>query len=232
MGALAMALKWQMMMAAAKRTYTVNIYSDPGHGLVSVDGTVRRTGWFLSWSNVHNGVGTEAYPDATVAVAAIQGETQPWPLWHMIQRAIMTFAIPSDLPAAPLITKAEYKFYVDQVYDNLNCSPAFGLVESHPAAPNNLVPLDYQALDSTPISTVLDYGDVVAHQFNTLEVLPAYLSLIVPGSVLQIGLREMNYDVANIAPPWLPNCRSGLDFLTVDHADPDLWPYLELTIDP
>jgi hypothetical protein len=232
MGACVMALKWQMLMAAAKKFYTVKIYSDPGYGLTTVDGTLRRWKWFGTWQNIRDGAGVDAFPDSGVATAIIQAETLPWPLWHLLTRSIMTFAIPPDLPPAPYITKAVYKFYATQVYDQIGINPAWGLVESHPIANNNLVPADYQNLDSVPISTILNYAPGLGSQWHSLEVLPGYLSLIVPGQILKIGLREINYDAKNIVPYWAPWFMSGLDFLTVDYGDPEKWPYLEVTVDP
>lgn len=232
MGACVMALKWQMLMAAAKKFYTVKVYSDPGHGLNSVDGTVRRWGWFKSWDDIRNGPGVDAYPDGGVAVSGIHSETLPWPLWHMIQRSIMTFYLdPALIPPGAPITKAVYRFYVTQMYDQLGIDPTFGLVESHPIDPNNLVPADYQNLDITPVSTILSYESII-NEWRSLEILPEYLSLLVPGQILELGLREMKYDAANITPPWGPWLFSGVDFLTVDWGDPDLRPYLEVTIDP
>jgi hypothetical protein len=54
----------------------------------------------------------------------------------------------------------------------------------------------------------------------------------VSGQILQLGLREMKYDAANIEPHWDAWRISGFDFWTVDAADPDKRPYLEVTIDP
>lgn len=232
MGACVMALKWQMLMAAAKKFYTVKIYSDPGHGLNSVDGYMNRWGWFKTWNDIRNGAGVEAGPDSAVAGAGIHSETQPWPLWHSIVRHIMTFYLdPALIPPGAPITKAVYWFYVYQMYDELQIDPTFGLVESHPIDPNNLVPADYQNLDSTPISTILSYTHII-NEWRSLEILPEYLSLLVSGQILKLGLREMKYDAANITPPWLPWKVSGVDFWTVDCGDPDKYPYLEVTVDP
>lgn len=226
-------LKWQQLRAyAEKKTYTVKIYSDPGHGLNSVDGTVLRWGWFKTWNDIRNGPGVEAHPDGPQAVSNIHSETLPWPLWHMIQRTIMTFYLdPALIPPGAPITKAVYWFYVTQMYDELQIDPTFGLVESHPIDPNNLVPADYQNLDSTPISTILSYTHII-NEWRSLEILPEYLSLLVPGQILELGLREMKYDAANIEPHWGPWYISGVNFETVDCGDPDLRPYLEVTYDP
>jgi hypothetical protein len=227
-----MALKWQMLKPAAKRTYTVKIYSDPGHGLNSVDGGARRWGWFKTWNDIRNGPGVEASPDGGSATASIQAETLPWPLWHMIQRSIMTFYLdPALIPPGLPITRAVYWFYVIAMYDEIQIDPTFGLVESHPIDPNNLVPADYQNLDSTPISTILSYTHII-NEWRSLEILPEYLSLLVSGQVLKLGLREMKYDAANIEPAWLPWRISGVEFWTVDSGDPDKRPYLEVTVDP
>lgn len=232
MGACVMALKWQMLRAAAKKFYTVKVYSDPGHGLNSVDGTMQRWGWFLTWANIHDGAGVEAFPDDGMANAQIYSETLPWPRWHAMRRSIMTFYLdPAVIPPGAPITKAAYWFYVVRMYDELQVSPTFGLVESHPIAPNNLVPADYQNLANTPISTILSYESIIG-EWRSLEILPEYLSLLVPGQILKLGLREMKYDAANIEPHWDAWRISGVDFSTVDCGDPDKCPYLEVTVDP
>jgi len=231
-GVAAAMLKWQMLRAVPKVPYTVKIYSDPGHGLVTVDGGLRRYNWWMPWPDIHDGPGVDADTDGGIAIAGFLSSPEPWPRWHMLQRSIMTFAIPPDIPPFPLLTKAVYKFYATQVYDQLGVNPAWGLVESHPIAPNNLVPADYQNLDATPISTLLNYASGLGGQWHSLEILPEYLYLVQPGTILEIGLREINYDAKDIEPYWANYRMSGLDFCTVDWSDPDRWPYLEVTIDP
>lgn len=226
-------LKWQLLRARAKKTQVFKIYSDPGSGLVTVDGSVGRWYWWLPWANVHDGPGVVASPAGTVMSAGFLSSAWPSPiahLWQSLGRSIMTFDL-AVLPPGNPIMKAVYKFYVWQVYDQLGVNPAWGLVESHPIAPNNLVPADYQNLDSTIISTVLNYTDVVVGQFNSLEILPAYLSLLEPGTILKLGFREANYDIPNVEPAWGWYWASGIDIYTVD-APSDRWPYLEVTIDP
>jgi hypothetical protein len=226
-------LKWQILRAAAKGTQTVKIYSDPGSGLVTVDGVVVRSpGYNKRWADVHDGPGTGADTSGIVMLARI--ESSYWPFtgfWLQLHRSIMTFDLAVIPPGAP-ITKATFNFYPYQAYDYLNILPQWALVTSNPIAPNNLVPADYQNLGTVAISTVLDHADVHVNQFNILEILPAYLSLLVPGDILKIGIREMKYDAANVEPKWGWYLASGIDILTVDHADPAKRPYLEVTYDP
>jgi hypothetical protein len=213
----------------------IKIYPDKGIGLTSVNGSVARIEAFPggSWLDIHDGPGTDTYPSNDTMGAGFQ--TSNWPMhpyWLSLSRSIMTFYIdPAQIPLGAKINKVIYNFYTYQVYDQLNCQPQWALVTSNPTTPNNLVPADYQRLGNTAISTVLDYCQEQGWHF--LDFLPSYLSLIQPGQILSIGLREMKYDAANIEPPNSPPYyASGIDILTMNYQDYTLWPYLEVTYQP
>jgi hypothetical protein len=223
-------LKWQILRAYAKVPQPpLRIYSDPGSGLVTVDGVVRRNDYLMSWPNIHDGPGTSAYPGDTAMGAGFR--SSPWPgpnLWMILGRSIMTFDGGKIPPGAEII-KATYNFYIYQCYDFLNCLPRWALVTSNPVVPNNLVPFDYQNLGITPISTALDYAAGLGGTWKSLEILPAYLSLVQPGVIIKLGFRETKYDAPNLNPPYSNYQASGIDILTVDYVDPAKWPYLEVT---
>jgi hypothetical protein len=223
-------LKWQILRAYVKVPQPpLRIYSDPGSGLVTVDGAVGRNDSSMLWPDAHDGPGTIAAPSNPILNATISGSYY-WVYhhWRAIVRSIMTFN-KALIPPGADVTKATFNFYIYQCYDNLGCQPQWALVTSNPVAPNNLIPADYQHLGMVAISTVLDYAPGLNGTWQSMEVLPAYLSLVQPGGILQIGFREMKYDAANFEWPGQAGASSGLEITSVDFPTPGLWPYLEVT---
>jgi hypothetical protein len=177
------------------------------------------------WANIHNGPGVEALPDNITMGAGFA--TGVLGFWAILARSIMTFFIdPAKVPIGSTITKVTYNWWVIAKAGS-GLSAAWALVQSNPTNSNNLVPADYQLLQSTAISNVINYADVVFHAYNVLQVLNANLGLVIPGTILELGFREANYDMANIEPH--PNLDASVDIFTVEGTNP---PYLEVTFIP
>lgn len=220
-------LKWQQLRAYAYPFESpVKFYSDTTHGRRTVDGAVRRINWSFTWADIRNGAGVDADTDGPTMGADFTSSTAT-NLWHILGRPIMTFYIdPAKIPVGAEIVKATYNFYVYQVYDTLICNPGWCLVQANPASPNNLVAYDYQSLSNTPISDVLEIASVVGAAYNKLTMLDSYLSLIIPGTILRLGIREKHYDIDYATPPWIQYRSAGMDINTVDSPRQ---PYLEVS---
>jgi hypothetical protein len=234
MGAVAKAVKWQMLIAYAGGGYgppvTVQIYSDPGHVLTTVDGDVARAGTNLTWADVHDGAGTvRTYGDVSFYVW-ISADGLP-SRWAQITRMKATFNLAS-IPPTAIIQAVSYYFYVTNKYCGFPVTPSYALYTSRVPPWNDVVLADYQGFGNSALSNSLGYSQIVAGAFNHLDVTEANLPLFVPGQKVALAIREANFDAKNIPPTWTRYQSMYFSARCVDWITPAQRPYLQVTYQP
>jgi hypothetical protein len=221
-------LKYQHFRAYAKTgPYVVKVYSDPGSGLTTVDGWVRRTSVIGDWwPDLVSGAGVDCSTigdlNPTIHSSVFANR------WIILSRAIMTFDLVVVPPGAD-IQSAIFRGWIGGIADNLGLLPRLALVTSNPLSNNNLVAGDYPRVGAVPISTVLDFAFALQNSYQHLDILPAYLSLVEPGQILKLGIREQKWDASGISPAWLSYQITYFGFVSVDTAIAEHKPYLEIT---
>jgi hypothetical protein len=208
----------------------VKIYSDPGHLATTVDGATYRIGSDLTWVDIHNGAGSaREYLEQRYYVWLSAGGLPN--RWEQLQRHKATFNLAS-IPPGSLIQAVSYYFWPYQNNNMFASLPTFALYI--PAAPpwNDVITSDYQNMLSTPISTLLTYNQIVLNAFNHLDILPAFLSLFVPGQLARLGTRIANWDAGNTPPAWLRYRNAYIAVRTVDYTIAAQRPYLQVSYYP
>ncbi|MBA7537482.1 hypothetical protein ES705_29751 [subsurface metagenome] len=201
-------------------------YSDPGSGLVTVDGMVARTIANQTWATTHDGAGTYANPAGPAMGFSIMCGYYP-NTWSHIQRAIMTFDTSSIPPGATILT-ARITAYGSDKLNQLGGNPGLNIFDSTPANNNNLVFADYQEFGITPLSTTIFYADLAEPGWNHWELAPAFYDRIITGGITRLAMREVTFDVANTPPPYVKLKRMHMTVFTADEGNRK-YPYLKVT---
>jgi hypothetical protein len=227
-------LKWLLLRAYAGPTYgppqTVNVYSDPGSGLTTVDGDTMRSVFNEAWLMVHNGAGNfHTTTAATLYVQVIAGSFSA--TWNSIRRAIMTFSL-AAIPSGALIVSARFCLRGMGKTDTGGDKPQIAVFQSFPVADNDLADADYQRLYDTPLSNAIDYDSFTTTGFNYFTLNDQGLALVVPGQICRLGLREAKFDAPNIMPPWSSGKIFRLFGASRDNTTVSYRPYLEVTYRP
>ncbi len=220
-------LKWQVLRAYAGSPVTAYFYPHKLSGGDSVDGRVARLGQQLSWSDVHDGAGTQADTGTTAAVVHVRADGV-FATWLAIHRIISTFPT-NTIPAAAQVIEAKLRLYcIFKLIEGL-LVPTVAVFESNPASYNDLVPADYGQTMAVPLSELIPMADIPVDDFTTWTLNQAGLDKIVPGGVTKLALREATWDAPNVVPPWEAFADREVQFRTADYADAAYHPRLEVT---
>jgi hypothetical protein len=227
-------LKWQQLRAYAVPTYgppqTVNIYSDPGSGLTTVDGFAQRTGVIENWAVIWGWPGLSAWTNLP-RLDAGEATTSYVDCWQGLARSIMTFSLSGIVPGSD-IQSARFRGVGYSKTDTFGYKPKIALYQSYPLADNNVVAADYQHLYNTPLSNLIGYDDFVLNASNFFVLNELGLALLIPGQVCRLGLREASYDAPFNMPPWKSSKVMMFSVCSRDHTTVAYRPYLEVTYRP
>jgi hypothetical protein len=206
----------------------IRIYSDPGSGLTTVDGFAQRTGVAESWDTIRGSPGLSAWTNLLhmdIGMAAAS-----WPdTWQGLARALMTFDL-SVIPADKTIQSAKYVTRGYQKFDTFGLKPQIALCLSYPFSNNNVVPADYQCVSAAFLSYPIGYDSFVIDGVNNFTFYPWALSILVPGQICRLGLRETKFDAPNNPPPWQNSKVMLFRVYDTDHPNVAYRPYLEVTL--
>lgn len=185
---------------------TVYLYPDANPETTSFDGD---SGRFLSgggtWANIHDGAGTNTRDlHDTMMPCYIQALTNPGQ-WRLIWRNEILFD-GSVIPPASTIQAAELSICGYNEENGLGAAPAINVYSSDPLSNVGASTGDYTRFGSTPLcDTPITWAMWVSSGFeekrNRFELNAAGLAAVIPGSITKLAVLEVNYDVANIAPP-------------------------------
>lgn len=210
--------------------HTDYFYPDPHPEVTSVDGQVWHSIlWpYATWEQIHDGIGTNAEPSVDILGVRIGSE---WDsnTWRMIYRVILLFDT-STIPAGATIIAAKLRLYLYS-YTIVADWPDFavGVVASYPDSDTDVAPADYGHLGTILRSDTFKHSDIVSGQPAILTLNALGLAQITPGGITKLGLREMAYDAANEAPPWIRLKESTMHFFSADEATEAWHPRLEVT---
>lgn len=177
---------------------TLTVYPDAGTGNTTVDGTV--SGWDSStektWSWLVSASGKCAYATFdSLSVSATAGETG----WYGLSRGIFTFDT-SSITSSGTISAAKISLYKRDKLDQNNWQPDIDIYTSSPASNNNL-----QASDYSQIGTISQTGNPITYSawgegYNDFTFNATGRGNISKTGISKFGIRNANYDVANIEP--------------------------------
>lgn len=180
----------------------------------SVDGQAGRfiaSGASEDWATIRGGAGTTAYENnANVSYVNYQSGGNGRPnTWMTIQRAIALFDV-SGLPDGCTVSATTLSLYgTSKGVENTGNTPDMNVYSSNPITNTNVVAGDYAIarFGSTAYSTAITYANwLVANPFwNDFVFNATGIAAVQAASdgntVVKLGIRNANYDVANSVPP-------------------------------
>ena len=197
----------------------LTFYPDADPELTSVDGFAYRS---LTpgetWANILAGAGIYAIDDSSPLYCPYMRSYTSTDKWRTNGRAPLLFDTSLLLPSYSL-KSAQLKIYVGELRDDAGWKPDLVCVSSNPASNTAVIPADYQAFGSIPLSSVLAYDSIVLKTYNVLQLNAAGLAAIVKGGITKLGLRNSNYDISGSAPLWASDKRSWFAILTADYVE-------------
>ena len=176
-------------------------YPDPDAESTSVDGNVAHQSANDTWAAHQGGAGTHSYDSNADDYVAYIGWTQTG--WGGLFRSIHLFDS-SGLPDGAVVSAATFSVRGTSKADTLSITPDVNVYKSTPFANTALQNDDFvdvgtTALCATPITygnwSVAGYNDFALTDVDTDDF--GYISKT---SITKLGMRNVNYDVANNEP--------------------------------
>lgn len=215
----------------------LTFYPDADPETISVDGYAWGTGPTpegTTWAELHDGAGSNYSDSGTTGNILIWcGTTTDY--WFRLSRGIFLFDTSSL--SGKKITSAIFSIYGAYKVDQLDIAPNINIYSVSPASNDALVAEDYSSLGTTAYcDTAITYANWDASGYNNFTLNSTGLAAISKTGITKIGLRNANYDVANIVPStWLSYKSAELRFycaekgestkpkLTVTYLGPTEW---------
>jgi len=133
--------------------------------------------------------------------------------WYGLYRGIAVIDV-SDLPTHTIVSAATLSIYGWVKLDDLSCAPTSNIYSAAPASPTGLVAGDFDSLGSaaycdTPITyanwNIGTPGTSNDFAFNADPGIVAVQAAATGNTVLKLGFRNANYDVAEAEPNYISN---------------------------
>ncbi|MBA7468597.1 hypothetical protein ES707_03848 [subsurface metagenome] len=176
-----------------------------------IDGTEQST-----WAELVAGTGNSANSNFDYLVFFLAYSSATTNRWRNLGRGILLFDT-SAIPADAVIISATLSIYGYYKNDDLSILPDVNVYSSAPASSIHLVIGDYDSLGSTPFcDTPITYDNFKIGDYNDFIFNAAGLAAIVKGGITKLGLRNANYDVANVAPAWSTSHSAALYAYSAD----------------
>lgn len=172
--------------------------------IVSYVARTRTSPNFEDWSVIRAGAGTGAGTGHPIVAVRFDGGTSGYPnKWASLYRLIAVFNLsflagisPADVYAADVdMTTWDY-------IDYLGATPNSNLYDATPASYTSIVASDFQNIGSTPMmDDVGTYPYILGiGAMNAAGV--GWLQSHMAGGYVAFGVRNVQYDVNDVAPPW------------------------------
>jgi len=196
---------------------TIVLRPDADPEVSSVDGLLYHISDNDTWANIRGGVGTLAQDNLNYAGIYMDPEGVPNG-WDYLSRAIIVF--PTNLlPEAAVISEAILYLYGYSKQDETGIAPDINIYSAAPASDAELTAGDYDSLGTIAYcDTPITYANWSITGYNSFILNATGLAAISKTSPTAIGIRNANYDVANIEPPNVDGQYSGLDFFTSEQG--------------
>lgn len=208
---------------------TVKFYPDRDPEVTSVDGYAMRSVAYSTWSNIHDGDGTDASDISTTEWINIRSCTDA-NAWRYIRRTAILLDT-SSIPEGSLKEQASLHLLCGTLKNTLGGNPAVGVYQSDPLSNTEIVPADYQRFSSVPLSNIIPMTDLVEDEWAVLNLNDAGLALVIPNGITKLGIREATYDAADTPPPWSSYKVIDMRFSSAESPF-EKKPYLEVTYRP
>lgn len=195
-------------------------YPDANPESTSVDGYVQ---YYLStgatWATMHDDTGgTQVNSDGTTFGVFIQahGSTN----WTYLKRSYALFDT-SAIPDGVTISSATLSIKGTAKADAEGWAPTLNIYSGVPASDTNLVAADYNKAQfgtTAYCDTAITYAGFNTAAYNDFVLNATGIAAIDKAGITKIGIRNVNYDVADTAPSWVATAYFTLYAATADTA--------------
>lgn len=196
---------------------TEAFYSDSNPETTTVDG--RCTHYNSSgdtWSNIRNGSGIGGdVQDTTTQDEGTFLQAHGSNNWQQIARTIFLFDT-SSIPDTGAIQSATLSIRGYYKEDPQSWGIGLNVYSSNPSSNTSLANGDYDSLGTIPFSSTIEYDDFSTSGYNDFSLNANGIANISKTGVSKFGMREANYDAANIEPTW---ASSAMAYFAVRYAD-------------
>ncbi len=189
-------------------------YSDADPENTSVDGFVRHNAAASTWLSLRAGAGTHSGDSDNVFAVRFDSDAST-DLWKNIYRSILLFDT-SSLSNEDIITKVQLILVGSTRVNTLGIVIKLGVVSSFPASNIGLVPGDFDSLGVTLLSNKIASDVWSVGGDNTFTLTGVGRASISKTGITRLGLRETEYDIAAVAPPWSSNKLISLEIKSAD----------------
>lgn len=190
-------------------------YPDPDPEIVCCDSSVARTQADLTWGELRNGAGSSASPSGNYSYISITSGYLVQDTWRTLIRFLALFDT-RLLPVKPIVD-ARLSVVMHDAGDGLGCGGKVAVFASSPISDTDIVKEDYQNIGSTVLSEKLALSAFSLNTRTQLKLNSLGIAAIVIGGITKLGLRESEFDAANIAPPWVSQKSWLLEVYTRDY---------------
>jgi hypothetical protein len=137
----------------------------------------------------------------------------------------MTFSL-ANVPTGHKIIGARFYLYGYTKSATAGNSPAIALTLATPTNPGAITASDFDKTLGPQLSDAIPYASFQTSAYNPFPLLDSALQYMAPGQIFSLALREANYDIAEISPPWYNGSIWSFYGYSMDHPDPAVRPYL------
>jgi len=205
---------------------TLTAYPDADPETTTVDGQVGRFGVNETWSTIRAGAGNSANDSATASDLIFINASSTTNQWQANVRGLFLFDT-SALTSAANISAAQLSLYVNIITDNLVASPNADIYTATPASNTALAATDYSQVGSTSqTGSPRTFASMTASAYNAFTFNATGIGNVSKTGVSKFGIRNANFDVANVAPAWVSGSFSRIQVAMAGSANP---PKLEIT---
>jgi len=183
---------------------TDTFYPDADPESTSVDGLANELGTNLTWSEIRNGTGYQAYDNTNHDIEVMLGEGEAEDRWLQLRRAIIVFDA-SAIDSGVTITDVTLSIYGYGKKNNIGNNISINIVSSNPSSNTSLTGGDYDSLGTTKFcDTNIDYnswstGSYNDFSFNTSGI-DYVQTAIESDGIVKLGAREAKYDITGSKP--------------------------------
>lgn len=224
----AVADRWVPALSAGFSTLTV--YPDPGSpGTTSIDGSLHINIFGDTWAAIRASNATDISDTGTQAPVAGFVGSPTANQWAELWRSIFCFDT-SVLTGSASVSAAVLSVYGSAKQDDLAATPDIDVVTSSPAATTTLVAADIKSMGQTSqTGAAMAYGSWSTSGYNAFTLNGTGIANVSTTAISTFGLRNMNYDAANSAPPYAASTRSSFTGFFADETGSTNDPKLVIT---
>jgi len=207
---------------------TLTVYPDPDTESTSVDGHVGESASDATWATIHGAAGSVSDDSSDRAVFVYIDCDGAENRFRVLYRSIFLFDT-SPISDAATLDSAVLSLWGKEKGSEADIDVDAVVVSSDPASNIALENGDYDSLGTIAFSNVISYASWDTAGYNDFTLNASGESAVDFTGVSKFGIRDDQYDRANVEPTWDYNSGSFLEGYFADQTGTDNDPKLVIT---